>query len=550
MPLEITSLSELDTDAVQQIREQQQQLIAETYPEYQTRRGVISGVLLRVQAALEAAVRTYIDRILQSLSLLDITNNPELADPELVDRTLSNYRIPRLQGVAAEGQVTIVISTRSPVTVPSGSRFTGNGVAFQTVLPFAARLTQGTIISATDRLLQPLGDGTYAFTIDVQAVEVGVSGLLRLGTRIDPAQPPRGFLRAFAAKDFSGGRDTETNEELIARLDEGAATKAYSNRITTTAMILNEEEFASTIAVSMIGHADPEQLRHKHGIFPVAHGGRVDVYVRTSGVPLSLRVRKTCTLTSQTADGGVFQFTLGRDEVPGCYDVEAVIPVGTSDTLSGFTVLSEQRGIDLTGDTPVPDIVSAVEAAFTRYQTLTVRFVDPADAVVSMAVDDVKDYDIIVRYMPQIADLQAFLGHRDRCPPMADILVRAAIPCFTSINFDIRKRAVTTIDDTLVGQIRQAVAAAVNATGFLGQLHASALADVVQDLLPTGTWTSGFDMFGKVLRPDGTFSYIRDQAVLTVPAAPALMIGGRTVAFLVDPADIGIAVVNSGIPEV
>jgi hypothetical protein len=43
--------------------------------------------------------------------------------------------------------------------------------------------------------------------------------------------------------------------------------------------------------------------------------------------------------------------------------------------------------------------------------------------------------------MPLIAELQDFLSSRDVRARAADVLVRAAVPCFTKISFQVRKKA-------------------------------------------------------------------------------------------------------------
>jgi ABC-type metal ion transport system substrate-binding protein len=48
-------------------------------------------------------------------------------------------------------------------------------------------------------------------------------------------------------------------------------------------------------------------------------------------------------------------------------------------------------------------------------------------------------------------------------------------------------------------------------------------------------------MFGKILRPDGNISYIRDGARIVVPDDPTNMVSAKTVVFLTSVEDIEIA---------
>lgn len=543
MAIEVPDLSTLSDDEVQQTLDFITQRVGEYAPTVSRRRGVVKEIVLQLASVLGAAQAKIIqDQVENSSSLKLITENPEGADPEMVDRVLSNFRITRKPGGQASGPVTIVISQLIPVTVPKGMVFESNGVTFLADNAFAARTSVGSVVNETDRLIRAIGDGDYAFTIDVTASEEGSGGQLKRTTRLTPQSLIPSFVTAYAESDFTGGLDADTNEELLTRLQEGLSDRSSSNRVTIDSMIRDNDAFSRVLATSTIGYGDPEQLRY-HYLFPVAFGGRIDVYAHTQGLPQSLKLTKAATLIEKRAAGSVWQFSLTREDAPGFYEVSKVLLSGQDDgTQTGYEVEAVQRGLDLTADGTgiVPDLETPVEAAFTRFQTAAIRFLDTETDVTGLTVDvSSQDYDVIVSAMPQIADLQTFLSDRGRRPGAADLLVKAPVPCFLEVNFVVYKK--TGQPDPDLGAIRVSLADYVNNLGFIGRLSAGALASVAHTHLVNGQTLSAIDMFGRILPPDGVTKFVRSDETLLIPDLPDRMVTARTVVFFLDPDSVGIS---------
>jgi hypothetical protein len=550
MDLSITGLLSLDQDQVDQAEQQLIEALQEAFPEADLRGGVLDDVVLHLGAVIQAAFRQrVVDPLRRSSSLLAIAQDPTLADDDTVDRVLSNFLIARQPGEAAAGQITVIFDSPAPATIPAGAVYTAGAARFASTAAWAGRVDAATVSSDTDRVLRPMGDGTYAMTVPVTALEAGSSGTLRRGTRLVPEVRPPHFVAAYAEGDFSGGYDPESNADLLRRLQEGIAAKAWSNRVTIDAMIRAQAPFARVLQTSVVGAGDPEMIRDRHTIFPVSLFGRCDLYARTAALPLSVTLEVECTLVSRTAQAApcpvasTWQFSLGRDVVPGFYLVDRVAPPGASPSDSGYAIVDDVRGIDTSGGAWAPDIEDWTEAAYSPYQATTIRFVDtdtPTEDLVEGTSRAI--YAVSVLAMPQLAELQAFIGGRDVRGPGGDVLVKAPIPCFLSVGFDVRKRATVTVPD--VGIIAAAVASWVNTRGFAGQLHASGVAAVATAFLPDGAALSAIDLFGRIRRPDGTWSHVRSDEVLVVPHEPWAMVGPRTVAFILDPVDVAISVVD------
>src|SRR5690606_31649823 len=108
------------------------------------------------------------------------------------------------------------------------------------------------------RVLQPLGNGQFSFSITATADVEGASGNIRRGTKMVPLSPPQNYVNSVAATDFSGGFDTELNADLLTRLQEGIAAKVMQGRVNISALIKEQAQFANTLNYSVVGYGNAE----------------------------------------------------------------------------------------------------------------------------------------------------------------------------------------------------------------------------------------------------------------------------------------------------
>lgn len=541
MPIELTNLSELAPADVQANLAVATQQVQEDNPTLDLRRGVIHDIVLYPHAALDTMLRTALARYLSARSLNDIQADPTLADAGVVDGVLSNFNIVRGQGATAIGEVTIVLASALSVTIGSGTIFQANGQTYTSDAAYTAKTQAAQINNTTDRLLTAQDDGTWAFTINVTATAIGTAGIIAKNTLITPVAVPTGYVNSYATNDFTGGLDAQTNDQLLAILQQGIAAKAPSNRINMQAMLQNNTNFARVLRSSIVGCGDEEMIRDQHTIWPGSIGGRCDWYVRTQSRVLQLTLTVTATLLSVDAGNtGTWQFAFGRNDAPAYYEIASILRPTSDAQIGTLTILSEVRGLDLSGAGFVPDIATVVEGAYTRFQTAVVLFNDTVDS--GVVVGNTASYNVTVRQMPQIDLIQDYISSFNIRSYGADVLIKAPVPCFMSVSFNINKDRTQNDPDT--DAIASAVADAVNNTDFLGRLFASQLHDVIQGFLPAGMSAGALDMFGRVRFPDGTIKYVRNPEVLSIDdiANQGSMVSSRTVAFCLDPADVSIAV--------
>lgn len=542
MALQVQSINELDPAVVLAVQDTLSQMIGEKYPDVELVRGVIHDTVLFLHAVCGGINQTEIQRVLNSRSLLAIRTDPTLADPELVDHVLSNFLISRKVGKHAGGNITIVVEGDATMVISAGSLYVANGLNFRTNVPITARPPGTVTTDVNDRVLEPRGDGSFEFTVPATAEDVGETGNIRINTKFDPSPPPPRFVTAFASADFTGGTSTETNTQLISRLDSGIAAKVMAGPLNIASLIRSQPVFADMRNISVIGYGDAEMSRDQHWIFPVSGGGRIDLYCQMDSLPKTVSLKKTATLVSIQATSSTWQFALTRDDAPGFYQVDGVRRLADPTDVAGFKVATDLRAWDVSGETWQPDIKFGDEAAYTRYQTAVIQFIDTATSLTGLTVGDTAEYVVSVLTQPLIGELQDFLhdyAHRNYA---ADVLVKSAVPCFLSVNFNIIKDVSESAPD--LDAIRLAVADKINGLNFPGAVYASQIIDAVQPFLSDTQTIGPIDMHGVIRRPDGQTRVIRDQTILSLPNSPSTLVTPKTTIFMLYPDDIGLNVVN------
>lgn len=541
MALQINSLSELDATRVQELLALFSQWVKERHPEVELSRGVFHDLVLYFNSAINAAVQENVTRVRQSNSLLAITQNPELADADIVDRVLSNFNLTRNAGAVATGEALVIVNKPTNTPVIAGVNLTANGVSFLPARAFVGVPPGAPVNFDGARAMVPVGDGTYAFKITVVATSAGSNGNITRGTKFTPAVAPTNVASIIAATDFTGGTDAATNAEYVGRLADGLTAKTIGGRKAFTALIRAQPDFQNIAHMSIVGFGDAEQKRDQHGLFPVSGGGRVDIYAQTNTTAQKIEQLLTAlyigpAIPGDLTAGTIWQVTLDKDTAPGFYDILRIAKIG-DDQNAGYEITTRTHGYNLAGADYAPDIQTLQESAFTRYRTLTLQFIDadtPPTNLVSRQSTAV--YSVTTLGMPLIGQLQDFLNGRDVRCRTADVLVKAAVPCMTTIGFKIQ-RAANEVDPDIAA-IKSAIVSAVSKIGFSGQLSASVITSAAHKYLSGQQSISAMDIFGKILRPDGQVVYLRDPARIEVPDDPDNLVSAKTVVFLTAESDI------------
>lgn len=546
MPLEIASLRELTPEQVSAMTATLAQLMQERHPEVELSRGVFHDLVLYFNGVLNAAVRENINRVLQSNSLLSITQNPALAEAALVDQVLSNFNLKRDPGSPAAGAITFVFLLDQRTVIQNDIDFFAEAKTFRLADTYTFLPTGSVPTRPNERVMIAVGDGTYAASVPVIATTIGTDGNIRRGTAISANASPGNVSSAFATSDFINGRDPATNEEYLKKLSDGLTAKTIGSRKSYEAFIRNYPEFKNVLHCSVLGCGDVEQQRDQHSIFPISGGGKVDIYLQTNAYAQEIEHTLEATYVGIGVNGTIWQVAIPRDAAPGFYDVVRVAKIEDR-TSNGYAVVQDVRGVDLTQAAYAPDVVHVHEGVYSRYQTAIIRFEDSDTLSAGLTINQSKAfYSVTTRGLPLIGDIHDTLTARDNRPRATDILVKAAVPCFTKIAFEIRTETNDSISETTLQEIKKAVVKAVSEVGFSGQLHASVIANAAHKFLTGRQAVGTVDMFGKIRRPDGSYAYVRDNTLITLPNDPTRLVTGRTTAFIVGPDDVSVSYSAAG----
>lgn len=541
MALQVTNLTEVNVTRTNELLTLFTQLVSEKYPNIELSRGVFHDLVLYFNSVLNAAVQENIARVMQSNSLKSIVDNPAIADDTLVDKVLSNYNLTRYEGATAVGEAVVITNQLATTLISETVVLSANGVAFRPTRNFSGILPGQAATDPGARTLLPVGDGTYAFTISIIATSAGAAGNLKRGTLLVPNATPTNVNKIFIATDITTGADALTNEEYITQLAGGLAAKTIGGRKAISATIKAQDEFKNIKHISVVGFGEPEQKRDQHSLIPISGGGRVDLYVQTARELQKVQNIMTAVYIGPSASGTIWQIIIPKDVTPGFYDIYKIAPISDIQS-AGYEIISYTRGYNFSNVDYAPDIVNMVEAEFTRFKTATLRFIDTekTDTTNLVPGQTSATYAVTVRALPFIGALQDFVSSRDIRSQSSDIVVKAAVPCFTTINFKILKKA-NEADPDLVA-IKKEVVDAIADIGFSGSLHASTISNAAHKHLTSGQAVGKIDMFGKILRPDGAVAYLRDFSKLEIPNDPERLVTPKTTVFLTTEEDVSIGV--------
>ena len=416
-----SQLNELTPTVVTAEEERLVEMLLEELPSLDLNPGRVLRALLIRPAALFAALNNLnVNKLQRSQSLLEVEEDPALADTTTVDAILSNFLLSRESGTKASGQISIVVDERVTTSIPAGTVFTStSGFKFANAATFTGVTDSSLVNTARDRLMTQRSDNKYVFTVDVVAAVVGAASEVGKDTRftLDP-QPPR-FFDAFAGSDFTGGKSTETNQAAVARLRTGITAQTVVGRGHIEALLRNQ--FTGILDISTIGYGDLEMRRDSHNFFSISQGGKVDIYPRTRNLPIRTTVTKSAVLVDAAQQ--IWQLSFGRDEYPGLYQIDSVLPVGSA--ASGtLELISDVRAMNITGYDFVPLVVDVNEGVYSRFQTVQLRFKDPNTPTTSLMQNvSTKNYSVTLLYMPPLGEIQDHVVNRCRLCSLFNLLI-------------------------------------------------------------------------------------------------------------------------------
>ncbi len=529
------SLKNLKAADVQRNLAVMKQMLHEVHPTADVGRGPLHDLVLYPSAAYTTALQQDLADAMKSINLGRLVKDPNAAPTDMVDRIMSNWKVHRKYGTTSSGIVTVVLEGAYGMVLPAGFTVMANGHKFITKETYTVRTaTGGAVMQTTDRALRKQQGYNWTFTIPVVAIAAGASGNLRRGAPLGfESATYRNIRNIYATTDFTGGADEETNAEMLQRLNRSASGKIWSNRCTGEALLCGIPALERAAGVSIVGFGDPEMLRDRHSFWPGSVGGRVDVYVKPLGGLLTKEVTVKGKIHDGTSEGARWELDIQPNWAPGFLRVEHVHKIGGGKC----SIVNETRGMLPTSGKP--DIPTPVEAVYSAYQTSKLLVLEPG----IVSEDKEALFTVTLSYLPGITEAQQLVLNREVSSLTGDVLVKAAIPCFLTLDIDIQRQ--TTDQKVRVDAIREAVATAINNGGFVGRLPTTTISNLITPFLDGSMVVRGVNMVGMIRYPNGKTKTLQSNGLLIIPNDSRDMVSPRTTVFFQDPTNVNIRVITA-----
>ena len=501
-----------------------QQLLTEEYPSIDVSTGTVLYELLIKPAAYYFATQdTSLETVRDNYSIAQVLNSDN-PDDTLVDNLLSNYNVVRKEGTSATGSLSIFTNGDNNIYIPANATFTCNGIDISPIKSYVG-VSGSLVYEDTDTVSYipyvELGNGLKVFSIQAQTVDP-LTSTLSAGLPCSTDVSDSNISSVEIGATFSGGTAEETNDQLLSRARLGVNAKVMTGRDNIQQLLVSNDDLIVQDA-RVFGMGDTLQVRDAVNNGGVSTGGRVDIYIRTSTVPLAQDVA----LTAYRQGDGSWEMDIPATSFAGAY---AVTQITYGNQLIN-TGIQSTVGYSATGGWPL--VESADHARYSKYQTLTISFeADIGDPFATEAV-----FNARVLYMPGVSETQDFLNGEGVRSLAFDHVVKAAIPVVVEADIDIgyASGAVT----PSIGDFQQAVSDAVNGKSIgLEALYTSDLAYACSALFPEGTVKMPINLRATIYLPDGSTAYTSSQNYIKPPTSTG--ISYENCQFFCFPSDVAI----------
>lgn len=216
-------------------------------------------------------LRDELDDVKANQSILSVleADDVDAFDTDTVDALASNVFIDRIQGNKSSGTVRVRYFSPTSVDIGTGlaSFLDSSGNRFVNTNPIS--ITQSAMSLNVESSL-------YYVDVPVEAEEEGDNDVEAGGIQTFENEPA-GVANVTNVNAFSGGREIETNTELINRIKVAVTVRAL---VTGRGIITTLTDNFSTIKeINPLGFGDPEMQRDI--VYNTHVGGHIDIWVKT-----------------------------------------------------------------------------------------------------------------------------------------------------------------------------------------------------------------------------------------------------------------------------
>lgn len=501
--------------------------ITEQYPDVDLAPGsALSELLIKLATTLQNPIKNDLDALAQTNSVTNALESIEDTYSEVVDNIASNYGVYRSSGNKSVGSLKITVTGDDTRYLETGFTF------YQPILKLNYRTTSSYRATLTpsdpnDVQLVRINSSLYYFIVPVEAAEVGTAYKLNDQTSLSIAEGYTlfNFVDARAYGNFSNGLNQETDKELITRFKTGLTHKTLLSRDSIFNRV--KELYPGLRDISLVTANDAEMTRSKQNVFGISTLGMVDVYAKTTFGLETITILAQGTKTAT----GEWEIELDQAAAPGFYRVISVLPHESGH--SGSLEFTATFDYDTSAFKIANTLNNKYEARFTKYQTvsLAVAFNEDLfdDRSVQVPIGTQEFFEVLVAYQPNIKDLQDLLLNSNERILCADYLVKAALPCFVTINLSLVRKDKSR--EFPVDKLKQAIFEHVNSLSFGESLHASNIIDICHNFGVKNV-NLPIKMTGEIFTDHSTLIRVESTDVLEIPTKLAMGVSSKTTTFV------------------
>lgn len=497
------------------------EFISETFPSADVTPGsVLNELVIKLAATIQNPVTNDIIALGQANSIASALNSTVDTEDPIIDQIASNYNLVRNQGLDSTGVIKIVVTSSTSYYLKSGFVFIQPVLSLNYITTSEYRVLTNPDPTDPTELQLISSNNLFYFLVPVIAAEAGPQYQVTDQTSftLSDSTSIKNFVSAQAYGNFTTGLSEETDKELIARLHTGLSNKTLLSSASIQARLT--ADYPTFQGISLITANDAEMVRAKQNIFGISTLGMVDVYLRTSvGVETEV-----VTVLATLGDDSLWHFDLDYTNAPAMYRIISIVPSGQ---LLGGTLMFASTFDFSTANFPIVNTVNDVyEARFSKYQIC-----HTAVTYQSVAGASQVSFDVLISYQPYIGEIQdLFLSNSERIA-CADYLVKAALPCYVSI--DLKLRRLNNSTTLPVSSIQQDIYNYVNSLAFGDDLHASEIISICHKY-PIKYVDLPIILTGSIYGNDSSVVNIASNDSLVIPSNISVGISKKTTIFITD----------------
>ena len=415
----------------------------------------IRELVIRPMAVLQAAREQADTDVLNSLNLNQIASGAVEGTTAVVDALAATFRTTRASNIASTGSIFLRLRRSEIIYINATYQFRIGALPLnRSKIYVGVPSITGYTSTAEVEYVPILQTGSEYYIV----VPVTASGgnTFAVGTAVSFTGDAGNVYEAFVFSPITGGRSSESNQELAQRVLNGVPPGVLSTPLQLRGAFMSSFGIPPS-RVSVYGCGNASVRRGVDSFTGLPMAGYTDVIV----APLGGCGKSVVTMAVTKGDGDTYTGSLTSEQAAGVYRVVSII-------MNGIPIDNENVTVTRGADTTYHKLT---DSRYTAFQTLDISFEDTGTFTAPLSAQ------LVLSKAHNIKALQTYVDASDRRAPGQDTLVRAPSPCFISVDLTVQNTTMS------VSELKELISAYIN---FLPVGKGSLTAQDLMDSLPSG----------------------------------------------------------------